>query len=87
MEENSSSGKSIPVPSTTVAGQGKLDTRSVFISHSHADRKLAAALKQALQNAFSGILQAVPIVGSYAHGRNITGRRVVRPYPRRTTQV
>ena len=44
------------------AGKTQLESKSVFVSHSHADRKLADAMKDLIEGAFSGLVS--PFVSS-----------------------
>lgn len=38
-------------------GRGKVETRTVFISHAHADRKLADQLRELIETALSGVVK------------------------------
>lgn len=40
------------------SGTGKVEPRFIFISHTHADRQLAAALRNIVEEAFSGVVKA-----------------------------
>ena len=40
------------------SGTGKVEPRFIFLSHTHADRQLAAALRNLVEEAFSGVVKA-----------------------------